>query len=140
MNYLRRSVFVRLKSAVNRSTAVPTQGGGTVAATGFPAGAEVRAVARGFVELLLPKSFCQGYSLRYTNNVKIAVNRRRIFNGKGFLIGINDRGNDRHLGFEVYNFEDGSAPTRELLEKMVKSSWGIPIGIYLQFVSSYLGS
>ncbi|MEG5059379.1 hypothetical protein QUB60_15635 [Microcoleus sp. A2-C5] len=98
------------------------------------------AVARGFVELLLPKSFCQGYSLRYTNNVKIAMNRRRIFNGKGFLVAISDRGCDRHPGFEVYTFEDGSAPTRELLEKMVKSSWGIPIGIYLQFVSSCLGS
>ncbi|MBE9093367.1 hypothetical protein [Tychonema sp. LEGE 07203] len=98
------------------------------------------AVARGFVNLLLPKSFCQGYSLRYANNVKIAVNRRRIFKGKGFLVAINDRGNDRHLGFEVYTFEDGSAPTRELLEKMVKSSCGIPIGIYLQFVSSCLGS
>ncbi|TAE95164.1 MAG: serine protease [Oscillatoriales cyanobacterium] len=36
--------------------------------------------------------------------------------------------------------EDGSEPTPELLEKMVKSSWGIPISTYLQFVSSHPGS
>lgn len=109
-------------------------------AAGFPTGAGVLAVARGFVELLLSKSLPQGYSLGYTNEVKIGMSGGPIFNAKGFLVGINGRGKYRDPGFGVYAFEDGSEPTPELLEKMVKSSWGIPISIYLQFASSHLGS
>ena len=107
---------------------------------GFPAGAQASAVARGFVELLLPKSLPQGYGLGYTNEVKIGMSGGPIFNAKGFLVGINGRGKYRSPDFGVYPFEDATEPTAELLEKMVKSSWGIPISIYLQFVSSHLGS
>ena len=109
-------------------------------AAGFPAGAGVLAIARGFVELLQSKSLPQGYSLGYTNEVKIGMSGDPIFNAKGFLVGINGRSKYRDPDFGVYTFEDGSEPTPELLEKMVKSSWGIPISIYLQFVSSHLGS
>ena len=63
-----------------------------------------------------------------------------IFNAEGLLVGINGRGKYRDPGFGVYAFEDGSEPTPELLEKMVKSSWGIPISTYLQFASSHVGS
>ncbi|MEG4799212.1 serine protease [Microcoleus sp. ARI1-B5] len=109
-------------------------------AAGFPAGTGTLAVAQGFVELLLPKSLPQGYRLGYTNEVKIGMSGGPIFNAKGFLVGINGRGKYRDPGFGVYAFEDGSEPTPELLEKMVKSSWGIPISTYLQFVSSHPGS
>ncbi|MEG4204990.1 serine protease [Microcoleus sp. Pol7_A1] len=121
-------------------SAEPAAVGEPLLAAGFPAGAEVLAVAGGFVELLLPKSLPQGYSLGYTNEVKIGMSGGPIFNAKGFLVGINGRGKYRDPDFGVYAFEDGSEPTTELLEKMVKSSWGIPISIYLQFVSSDLGS
>ena len=106
----------------------------------FPARAQVWAVARGFVELLLPTPVPQGYSLGYTNEVKIGMSGGPIFNAKGFLVGINGRGKYRDPDFRVYAFEDATEPTAELLEVMVKSSWGIPISIYLQFVSSHLGS
>ena len=119
-----------------RSAAV----GEPLLAAGFPAGAAVLAVARGFVELLLPKSLPQGYSLGYTNEVKIGMSGGPIFNAEGLLVGINGRGKYRDPGFGVYAFEDGSEPTPELLEKMVKSSWGIPISTYLQFASSHVGS
>ncbi|MEG3880739.1 serine protease [Microcoleus sp. herbarium7] len=119
-----------------RSAAV----GEPLLAAGFPAGAAALTVARGFAELVLPKSLPQGYSLGYTNEVKIGMSGGPIFNTKGFLVGINGRGKYRDPGFGVYAFEDGSEPTPELLEKMVKSSWGIPISIYLQFASSHLGS
>ncbi len=109
-------------------------------AAGFPAETGALALAQGFVELLLPKSLPEGYSLGYTNEVKIGMSGGPIFNAKGFLVGINGRGKYRDPGFGVYAFEDGSEPTPELLEKMVKSSWGIPISTYLQFVSSHLGS
>ncbi|MEG4584163.1 serine protease [Microcoleus sp. MOSTC5] len=121
-------------------SAEPAAVGEPLLAAGFPIGAEVLAVAGGVVELLLPKSLPQGYSLGYTNEVKIGMSGGPIFNAKGFLVGINGRGKYRDPDFGVYAFEDGSEPTTELLEKMVKSSWGIPISIYLQFVSSHLGS
>jgi serine protease Do len=119
----------------------PVAVGEPVLAAGFPAdsGFGVLAVKRGFVSLLLPKSLPEGYSLGYTNEVKIGMSGGPIFNGKGFLIGINGRGKYRDPDFGVYAFEDRSEPTPELLEKMVKSSWGIPINIYLQFASSQLG-
>ena len=126
----------RIALISGRSAAV----GEPLLAAGFPAGAGVLAVARGFVELLLPKSLPQGYSLGYTNEVKIGMSGGPIFNAKGFLVGINGRGKYRDPGFGVYTFEDGSEPTPELLAKMVKSSWGIPIGTYLQFASSHVGS
>jgi S1-C subfamily serine protease len=115
-----------------RSAAV----GEPVLAAGFPASAGELAVARGFVKLLLPKSLPEGYSLGYTNEVKIGMSGGPIFNAAGFLIGINGRGKYREPDFGVYIFEDGSEPTPELLAKMIKSSWGIPIDIYLQFVST----
>ena len=136
--------IVQFRSAIEYKlapiSAQPAAVGEPLLAAGFPAGAGVLAVARGFVELLLPKSLPQGYSLGYTNEVKIGMSGGPIFNAKGFLVGINGRGKHRDPGFGVYAFEDGSEPTPELLEKMVKSSWGIPISTYLQFVSSHLGS
>ena len=120
--------------------ALPAAVGEPLLAAGFPAETGALAVAQGFVELLLPKSLPEGYSLGYTNEVKIGMSGGPIFNAKGFLVGINGRGKYRDPGFGVYAFEDGSEPTPELLEKMVKSSWGIPISTYLQFVSSHLES
>jgi len=121
-------------------SAEPAAVGEPLLQAGFPAGAQVWAVARGLVELLLPKSLPQGYSLGYTNEVKIGISGGPIFNAKGFLVGINGRGKYRDPDFGVYAFKDATEPTAELLEKMVKSCWGIPISIYLQFVSSHLGS
>lgn len=84
--------------------------------------------------------FASRLCLGYTNEVKIAMSGGPIFNAKGFLVGINGRGKYRDPDFGVYAFEDATEPTAELLEKMVKWSWGIPISIYWQFVSSHLGS
>ena len=136
--------IVQFRSAIEYKVAPigaqPAAVGEPLLAAGFPAGTGALAVAQGFVELLLPKSLPQGYSLGYTNEVKLGMSGGPIFNAKGFLVGINGRGKYRDPGFGVYAFEDGSEPTPELLEKMVKSSWGIPISTYLQFVSSHLGS
>jgi len=138
--------IVQFRSAseykIARFTIEPGAVSEPVLAVGFPAGAEVGALAvtRGFFSVLLPKSLPQGYSLGYTNEVKIGMSRDPIFNAKGFLVGMNGRGKYRDPNLGVYAFEDGSEPTAELLEKMVKSSWGIPISIYLQFASFHLGS
>ena len=95
-------------------SAEPAAVGEPLLAAGFPAGAQVWVVARGFVELLLPKSLPQGYAWAIQMRLKsVSVAAR-------FLM--------------------PTEPTAKLLEKMIKSSWGIPISIYLQFVSSHLGS
>jgi serine protease Do len=135
---------VEFRSAIEYQVAPigaqPAAVGEPLLAVGFPASTGALAVAAGFVELLLSKSLPQGYSLGYTNEVKIGMSGGPIFNAKGLLVGINGRGKHRDPGFGVYAFEDGSEPTPELLEKMIKSSWGIPISTYLQFVSSHPGS
>jgi len=84
--------------------------------------------------------FASRLCLGYTNEVKIGMSDGPIFNAKGFLVAINGRGKYRAPDLGVYGFEDATEPTAELLEKMIKSSWGIPISIYWQFVSSHLGS
>lgn len=89
--------------------------------------------------MLLPQSLPQGY-IGLSNEVKIGMRGDPIFNAKDFLVGINGRGKYRDPNFGVYAFEDGSEPTAELSENKVKSSWGIPISIYLEFASSHLGS
>ena len=81
------------------------------------------AVARGFVELLLPKSLPQGYSFGYNLEVKIGMSSGPIFNAKGFLVGMNGRGNYRDPDFEVYAFEDATEPTAELLEVILNGSF-----------------
>ncbi|MEG4067424.1 serine protease [Microcoleus sp. Pol11C2] len=113
----------------------------SVLAVGFPAAAEVGALAvtRASFRCCYP-NLCLKVILRYTNEVKIGMSGGPIFNAKGFLVKINGRGKYREPNFGVYAFEDGSEPTAELLEKMVKSRWGIPISIYLQFASFHLGS
>ena len=65
----------------------------------------------GLVSLLLTKSLPQGY----TNEVKIGMSGDPIFNAKGFLVAIGDRGKYRDPAFAVYAVEDGSKPTRKLL-------------------------
>jgi len=121
-------------------TAEPAAVGEPLRSAGFPAGAQVWAVVRGFVELLLSKFLPQGHSLAYTNEVKISMSGGPIFNAKGFLVRIKGRGKYRDPDFGVYAFKDATEQTAELLKKMVKSSWVIPISVYLQFVSSHLGS
>ncbi|MBD1812067.1 serine protease [Microcoleus vaginatus DQ-U2] len=89
-----------------------------VLAVGFPAGAEVGALAvtRASFRCCYP-NLCLKVILGYTNEVKIGMSGGPIFNAKGFLLGINGRGKYRDPTFGVYAFEDGSEPTAELLEQ-----------------------
>lgn len=125
----------------------PVEIGETVVAAGFPMyrrgtltttfdlGIERFHLTTGLVSLILPKSLPQGYRLGYTNDIEVGMSGGPIFNDKGFLVGINGRVKNRDPGFGVYIFEDGSEPSSVLLAQMVKSSWGIPISTYWQFVS-----
>jgi S1-C subfamily serine protease len=103
--------------------------------TTFDKGVDAFRLTSGEVTLLPPKSMPMGYRLGYTNEIVEGMSGGPIFNAKGLLIGINGRLKYGEPAFGIYEFEDGTQPSTELLEKMVDSSWGIPITTYLQFVS-----
>lgn len=98
-------------------------------------GIEAFRLTQGEVSLIPPKSLPEGYHLGYSNETEIGMSGGAIFNTKGLLIGVHGRGKHRDPDFGVYIFDDGSEPNPEMLEKMVNSSWGIPITTYLQFAS-----
>lgn len=98
-------------------------------------GAEAFRLTQGEISLIPPKSLPEGYFLGYTNDTEIGMSGGPIFNSKGFLIGVHGRGKYRDPSFGVYTFADGSEPSPTMLEKMIESSWGIPISTYLQSVS-----
>ncbi|WP_081942712.1 serine protease [Myxosarcina sp. GI1] len=121
------------------------QPGEKVYAAGFPLydgdrtsntialGIQAFRLTQGEVSLIPFKSLSQGYSLGYTNDIEAGMSGGPIFNTQGLLIGINGRQKYAEPDFGAYIFEDGSEPPPEILEKMVNSSWGIPITSYLQF-------
>ncbi len=103
--------------------------------TTFNLGIQTFRFTQGKVLLLLPKPLEQGYRLGYTNDIEAGMSGGPIFQAQGRLIGINGRLKERDPDFGVYAFEDGTQPPPEMIEQMVRSSWGIPISTYLEFVS-----
>ena len=91
-------------------------------------------ITQGEISIIPTKFLPQGYRLGYTNDTQPGMSGSPIFNAQGMLLGIHGRGKYRDPGFGVYLFEDSSEPSPEQLEQMVKSSWGIPINIYSEFV------
>lgn len=104
--------------------------------TTFDQGLQVFQLTQGVISLLPSKSLPQGYQLGYTNNIEIGMSGGPIFNDQGKLIGVNGRVKSRDPGFGVYAFEDGTEPSKVLLEQMINASWGIPISVYLSYVNN----
>lgn len=116
------------------ATGFPMYHKGTLDTT-FDLGIQNFQFTKGEISLLPSKSLSLGYRLGYTNNIEVGMSGGPIFNRQGLLIGINGRGKYRDPDFGVYMFEDGTEPPPALLKQMVRSSWGIPVSIYLQFLS-----
>lgn len=89
----------------------------------------------GKISIIPSKSMPHGYQLGYTNETEIGMSGSPIFNEEGALIAIHGRGKYRDPSFGVYIFEDGSEPSPEQLEEMIKSSWGIPLSAYAEFLN-----
>ena len=119
--------------------------GDLVFAAGFPLtineassldlGNEAFRLTPGKISVIPVKSMPQGYQLGYTNETEIGMSGSPIFNEDGALIAIHGRGKYRDPGFGVYLFEDGSEPSPEQLEKMIESSWGIPLSAYAELLN-----
>ncbi|MFW6357849.1 MAG: trypsin-like peptidase domain-containing protein, partial [Chroococcales cyanobacterium] len=96
-----------------------------VYAAGFPYNQNELQVSRGKFSMWPDLALEDGYALGYTNDVIQGMSGGAILNREGKLIGINGRS-----AFPIephYEFEDGTKPSQELVEKMIPLSWGVPI-------------
>ncbi|WP_235006871.1 S1 family peptidase [Calothrix rhizosoleniae] len=81
----------------------------------------------GKVNLILKKrSLPEGYSLGYTNEVKLGMSGGPVLNEKGELVGINGRLKYPLQGIDVFTFDNGTKPSIKEFERMEALSWAIP--------------
>lgn len=102
-------------------------------ATTFEDGVGAFYLTVGWVSLVPSKSLALGYRLGYTNDIQMGMSGGPIFDRGGLLVGVNGRIKNRDPAFGVYTFDDGTEPPPRLLAEMTRASWGIPIGVYLQW-------
>ncbi|NJO59760.1 MAG: trypsin-like peptidase domain-containing protein [Richelia sp. RM2_1_2] len=94
----------------------------------FAWGTKAFQLTQGKVNLLLAKhSLPEGYSLGYTNEIKLGMSGGPVLDDKGELVGINGRLKYPIQGIDVFTFADGTKPSVEEFEKMEALSWAIPI-------------
>ena len=105
----------------------PVISGGYVAETGE------YLVTEGKITQNLTKSFQEGYSIGYTNNIKQGMSGGPILTSMGELIGINGRSAHPILNIG-YVYEDGTSPTDEQIQEYRQVSWGIPINTLLTYI------
>jgi len=85
-------------------------------------------LTQGKVDFILKqRSLPEGYSLGYTNEVKLGMSGGPVLDEKGELVGINGRLKYPLQGIDVFTFADGTKPSIEEFEKMEALSWAIPI-------------
>ncbi|MDY6902080.1 MAG: serine protease [Cyanobacteriota bacterium] len=85
-------------------------------------------LTKGKVNLSFAKrSLPEGYSLGYTNEIRMGMSGGPVLDKKGELVGINGRLKYPIQGIEVFTFADGKKPSVEEFKKMESLSWAIPI-------------
>lgn len=80
----------------------------------------------GTLQMQAPKPLLQGYSLGYTNTVRDGMSGGPILDRHGYLVGINGRLSYPVQGDRAFLFEDGTQPSKSLIQQMKPLSWGIP--------------
>jgi len=108
-----------------------------VFAAGFPFDSEQIAITQGKISQLSKKSFKGGYQLGYSNEIEKGMSGGPILNRRGELIGINGMLAYPPFG-NPYIFEDGSQPTEDQRQEMMRSSWGISIQTLTQLFPEFI--
>ncbi|MBD2774944.1 S1 family peptidase [Iningainema tapete] len=100
-------------------------------AAGFPDEQNQFVFTTGKVDYVLPQAFLGGYQLGYSNDIFKGMSGGPVLNRQGELVAIN--GKHKHpLWGNSYIFKDGSTPNSEVRQKLVYSSWAVPIQTFLQ--------
>ena len=97
----------------------------SILAVGYDAATGKLVVEEGKIERVPDKTFKDGYSIGYSNNIVQGMSGGAILNIDGEVIGIN--GKTAFPIVDSYVYQDGTKPTSEEIPQLRKLSWGLTI-------------
>ena len=95
-------------------------------AVGYAADTGEFSIEPGKIEHITQQPFQQGYRIGYSSNVRAGMSGGAIFDETGDLIGINGISAYPILD-TIYQYEDGTKPNLEELDKFRALSWGLSL-------------
>ena len=95
-------------------------------AVGYAADTGEFSIEPGKIEHITQQPFQQGYRIGYSSNVRAGMSGGAIFDETGDLIGINGISAYPILD-TIYQYEDGTKPNPEELDKFRSLSWGLSL-------------
>ncbi|MGE5657684.1 MAG: S1 family peptidase [Actinomycetota bacterium] len=110
--------------------------GERVFAAGFPFGEPGFVLTSGWVSLLPEQALEQGYQIGSTNEIQKGMSGGPLLNLQGEVVGINGM-HAYPLWGDPYVYQDGSLPSEEVRDLMVRSAFAIPIETFAQLAPQF---